>query len=299
MGEIRVGTASWADPELVKSGLFYPKTAKSPEERLRFYASQFSMVEVDSSYYAMPSSQNSEKWAARTPDDFIFNVKAFRLFTKHQTDPKFLPSAIRQAMPPTDKKNIYYEDVPLELRDELWRQFKIALEPLRQAGKLCAVHFQFPKWFVGNKRDFTHLEDIRERMAEYLLAIEFRARTWFDGERNADTLAMKRANGWVNVTVDEPQTGASSIPTIWDVTSPKLAIVRMHGRNHEQWDKKDLKVSADRFNYDYTNEELASFVEPIKLTASQVEMVQVIMNNNRDDQAVRNGATLRKFLGAR
>ena len=298
MAEIRVGTASWADPELVNSGLFYPREAKSPEERLRYYASQFSMVEVDSSYYAMPSSQNSQKWAERTPDDFLFNVKAFRLFTRHQTDPKLLPADIRKALPPADKKNIYYEDVPLELRDELWRQFKIALEPLRRAGKLVAVHFQFPKWFVGNKRDFDHLEDIRERMAEYLLAIEFRARTWFDGERNADTLAMKRANGWVNVTVDEPQTGPGSIPTVWDVTSLKLAIVRMHGRNHEQWDKKGLGVSADRFNYDYTDAELATFVEPIQRIAQEVSLVQVIMNNNREDQAVRNGATLRKMLNA-
>jgi uncharacterized protein YecE (DUF72 family) len=299
MGQIRVGSASWADPELVKSGLFYPKEAKSPEERLRFYASKFSLVEVDSSYYAMPSSTNSQKWADRTPDDFLFNMKAFRLFTRHQTDRKMLPADIRKALPARTKKMFYYEDVPEELRAELWRQFKIALEPLRRAGKLVAVHFQFPKWFVGNPRDFAHLEEIRERMADYLVAVEFRARTWFDGKRDERTLEMERRNGWVNVTVDEPDTGASSIPTVWDVTSPRLAIVRMHGRNHGQWDKKELKTSAERFDYDYTDDELAAFVKPIKKLAKQVDLVQVIMNNNRGDQGVRNGATLRDLLGAR
>ena len=192
MSNIRVGTASWADPDLVKSGLFYPPAAKSPEERLRYYCSQFSMVEVDSSYYAMPSSQNSEKWAERSPADFIFNIKAFRLFTRHQTEPKVLPASIRNALPPMEKKILYYDDVPLELRDELWRQYKLAIEPLRQTGKLGAVHFQFPKWFIADARGYAHLEEIRERMAGYTLAIEFRQKSWFAPERADAMLEYER-----------------------------------------------------------------------------------------------------------
>ena len=80
-GRLRVGTASWTDPSLIKSGKFYPKGCSSAEERLRYYADQFPMVEVDSSYYALPSGRNSEAWVLRTPDDFVFNIKAFRLFT--------------------------------------------------------------------------------------------------------------------------------------------------------------------------------------------------------------------------
>jgi uncharacterized protein YecE (DUF72 family) len=78
MGTIQVGTAPWTDKSLIESGRFYPKGRTSAEDRLRYYASQFPMVEVDSSYYAMPSARNAELWVERTPRGFTFNVKAFR-----------------------------------------------------------------------------------------------------------------------------------------------------------------------------------------------------------------------------
>mgnify|MGYP000550048598 CR=1 FL=1 len=97
--KILVGTASWTDKSLIDSGKFYPPEAKSPEARLRHYASLFPMVEVDSSYYAMPSASTAQLWAERTPADFVFNVKSFRLFTGHATQPKVLHSDIRTALP--------------------------------------------------------------------------------------------------------------------------------------------------------------------------------------------------------
>lgn len=126
MRKILVGTASWTDPGLIKSKLFYPPEAKSPEERLRYYASQFPIVEVDSSYYAMPSSSNAEKWAERTPDDFVFNIKAFRLLTGHQTPQASLPKDIQGelALHFVEKKNVYYKDRPAEIRDEMWRRYR-------------------------------------------------------------------------------------------------------------------------------------------------------------------------------
>jgi uncharacterized protein YecE (DUF72 family) len=101
-----------------------------------------------------------------------------------------------------------------------------------------------------------------------------------------------------NVVVDEPLNVPGSIPAVWSVTNPELAIVRMHGRNHEMWNAKGLKSSAERFDYDYTNDELQEFVEPIKKLAREVKRLHVVMNNNRDDQAIRNGRTLRTLLGA-
>ena len=95
---ILVGTASWADKSLVDSGKFYPPDVTSPEARLRYYASQFPMVEVDSSYYAMPLPATTQQWAERTPDNFVFNVKAFRLFTGHQTQPRVFPKDIQEAL---------------------------------------------------------------------------------------------------------------------------------------------------------------------------------------------------------
>ena len=122
---IVVGTCSWTDPSLIKAGTFYPKGCNSAEQRLRYYASQFPVVEVDSSYYAMPSAQNAQLWAQRVPASFRFNVKAFRLFTGHQTPPQALPRDLLQYLPPLGprQKNYYLRDLPAEIVDELWRRF--------------------------------------------------------------------------------------------------------------------------------------------------------------------------------
>src|SRR3712207_9083612 len=84
-GRILIGTSSWTDPTLVKDGNFYPSDANTAEKRLRFYAEQFPLVEVDSTYYFPPSEKNSELWVERTPKDFTFNIKAFSLLTQHPT----------------------------------------------------------------------------------------------------------------------------------------------------------------------------------------------------------------------
>ena len=91
MARLKIGTASWTDKSLLDSGKYYPADCKSAEARLRYYASEFPLVEVDSTYYGMPAERNSVLWTERTPEDFTFNVKAFRLFTSHQTQPKFPP----------------------------------------------------------------------------------------------------------------------------------------------------------------------------------------------------------------
>src|SRR5215475_2927070 len=136
MGDILIGTASWADKSLLDSKLFYPKEAKTAESRLRYYADHFPLVEVDSSYYALPAPQVAQLWALRTPKSFVFDVKAFRVFTQHQTPPQVLPNDIREALgPPAEKKNVYYSDFAPELMDEMWRRFKLALEPFRQVGR--------------------------------------------------------------------------------------------------------------------------------------------------------------------
>ena len=147
---VLVGTASWTDPTLIKSRRFYPKGCSSAAARLRYYASQFSLVEVNSRYYALPSVENSKVWVERTPADFTFNVKAFRLFTGHQTAVDALPPPIRDRLPSAiaTKKTIQYKDVPSELLDALWVFFIEALEPLKQAGKLGLVHFQFAPWLT-------------------------------------------------------------------------------------------------------------------------------------------------------
>jgi uncharacterized protein YecE (DUF72 family) len=146
-GQIEIGTASWTDKTLIASKRFYPRGCSSAEDRLRYYASQFPMVEVDSSYYAMPSERNTLLWAERTPEHFTFNVKAFRLFTQHQTPANALPADIQHDVHWhfATAKNIYYRDMPNEVLDEMWARYKRAIEPLRASGKLGAVHFQLRK----------------------------------------------------------------------------------------------------------------------------------------------------------
>jgi len=295
-GKILVGTASWTDPTLIKSRKFYPPEAKSAEARLKFYASRFPLVEVDSSYYAMPSPTNAALWAERTPDRFVFNIKAFRLLTQHQTEPKVLPANVQAALPEGAKKKIYYDDLAPDLKDEIWRQWILALEPLQAAGKLGAMLFQFPKWFIVRRSSFDHLRAIREYLPDASLAVEFRHESWFSERNRASTLAFERELGYTNVTVDEPQGLPGSIPTIWDVTNRELAILRLHGRNAETWNKRGLAAASDRFNYDYATEELSSFVDPVRALRDQAEQVHVVFNNNLEDQGVRNAQTMIELL---
>ena len=85
VSKILVGTSSWTDKTLIESGRFYPPSATTPEDRLKYYASQFPIVEIDSSYYGIPSVDNAMRWVERTPPGFVFNIKGYRLFTRHQT----------------------------------------------------------------------------------------------------------------------------------------------------------------------------------------------------------------------
>jgi uncharacterized protein YecE (DUF72 family) len=139
-----------------------PEGRQQPESRLRFYATQFPLVEVDTSYYAIPLAQTAQNWADRTPAHFTMNMKAFRLFTGHATSPKVLPPDLRAELPPLAKANFYFKDVPPALREALWQRFKEALEPLRSAGKLGMVHFQFAPWILRN-RDGTRTSPIASR----------------------------------------------------------------------------------------------------------------------------------------
>jgi len=292
MSNILVGTASWADKSLVDSRLFYPKDAKTAESRLRYYATRFPLVEVDSSYYAMPAPQVAQLWAERTPQRFVFDVKAFRLFTHHQTPTQALPADVREALGAVaEKRNVYYQDFPPELMDEMWRRFRLALEPLRQAGKLGAVLFQFPPWFFYRRSNLQHIAHCAQVLAGYQLAVEFRNRTWFDDKHRADVLAFEREQRVTHVVVDEPQGFSSSVPALWEVTCPALAIFRLHGRNAKTWEKKGLATSSERFDYEYQEKELRELVAPVHRLAQPAEQVHVVFNNNLRDQGIR-GATL-------
>ena len=293
---VLVGTASWTDKTLIACGRFYPPGTNSAEARLRFYASRFPLVEVDSSYYAMPSPATAQLWAERTPNDFTMNVKAFRIFTGHQTSPIVLHKDIRAALPPSTKTNLYYKDVSPELRDELWRRFTLALQPLRAAGKLGLVHFQFPPWLVCNAAGRAHVAHCVERMAGHTLSVEFRHQSWFADEQTEPTLAFERELGVVHTVVDGPQGFTNSVPAVWAVTHPAFALLRLHGRNTGTWNVKGATSASDRFNYDYPEEELGELAGQVRRLSHGALKTHVVFNNNMEDQGQRNAATMVRLI---
>jgi uncharacterized protein YecE (DUF72 family) len=299
MAKILVGTSSWTDKSLIDSGKFYPVAAKSPEDRLRFYASRFPIVEIDSSYYGIPSIENAGRWVERTPPDFVFNIKAYRLFTRHQTPVVSMTKKLREALGPAVGKNVYDKDVPDEVKLELWRHFRTVLERLRDAGNLGAVHMQFAPWVAFHPETFAYLDYCRAMLAGFTVAVEFRNKTWFNTEKHmARTLAFERDNELVNVVVDEPGGIANTIPSVWAVTNPSLTVIRLHGRNHGTWNRKGLKASSQRFDYDYTSDELQSISGHVQEIAGNVETTHVLFNNNYQDQGQRGALEMTAILAS-
>jgi uncharacterized protein YecE (DUF72 family) len=295
-GRILVGTTSWSEKTLVEESDFYPGDVKTPVARLRYYAGRFPVTEVDSTYYGMLRERNAQLWAERTPDGFVFDVKAFRLFTFHKTPLRALPADLREALGEVKKPSVYYRDVPEEIRRELWHRFRTALEPLRGAGKLGAVVFQFAPWFVFRREHVAHVERCAEMMAGLRVAVEMRNKSWFDEKHRASALAIERQHGLTNVVVDEPQGFGSSIPSVWEVTTPELAIVRLHGRNAQTWEAKELPSAAVRFEYRYGEHELAALAPPVRTLADRAEQVHVLFNNCYRDYAQIDAEALRVIM---
>lgn len=296
MGEILIGTTSWTDKTLIDSGRFYPSAVRTAEARLRYYAQRFPIVEVDSSYYALPSARNSALWVERTPASFVFDIKAFRLFTQHQTPRAALPADIRGALAEVERDNVYHQDLPPEALAELWRRFREAIAPLQGAGKLGLVVFQFPPWFMYQRSNLAYIEHCAGMLEDYRLAVEFRHRSWFDPQHCRDVLAFERDHDLVHVVVDEPQGFAASIPAVWEVTDPQVAAVRLHGRNRAMWQKRGLASAAERFNYLYSQDELEEFVPPVRALAAQARKVHVLFNNCYRDHAQQNAVALQGLL---
>lgn len=296
MGDILVGTCSWTEPTLIQSGRFYPDTARSAESRLRYYASQFPIVEVDSSYYALPGERTSRLWVERTSQSFVFDVKAFRLFTQHPTPLSALPKDVSERLPAASKEktSVYERGLPEDLLGDLWSRFEQALLPLDSAGKLGVVLFQFPPWFHAGRQQRDYVLSCRERLPQYRVAVEFRHGSWLNEANREHTLDFLRHNDMPFVCVDEPQGFESSMPPIVEATSD-IALVRFHGRNRETWQKKGI-TAAERFNYLYSEDELKAWGQKVRQLSSQARQVHVLFNNCYGDKAVVNARQIKLML---
>jgi uncharacterized protein YecE (DUF72 family) len=279
-GEIRIGTASWTDPTMTARGVFYPPDAETAEARLAYYARVFPLVEVDATYYALPLPATAQLWARRTPPGFTFDVKAHALMTGQPSETRRLPRQIREALPPTlaARSHLYGEDLPRDLRDEIWRLFLAGIEPLRASGKLGAVLLQYPRWVEPSARRRDAILEARERLAGLTCAVEFRNAAWLD-ERNAEqTLQFLADHGLPFVIVDEPQGLRSSVPPVVATTSPQLAIVRFHGRRAETWEARGIPA-VERYRYLYDRAELGEWVPRIIEAATATRQTHVLLNN--------------------
>jgi uncharacterized protein YecE (DUF72 family) len=279
-GEVRTGTASWTDPTMTARGVFYPDDAKTAEDRLRFYATKFPVVEVDSTYYALPREQQAKLWVERTPDDFVMDVKAHALMTGQPSEVKRLPKDIREALPDAlkDKARIYGKDLPKELSDRVWATFKEGVGPLREAGKLGAVFLQYPRWVFPSSEARERILDAASQLGDIPLTVEFRNGSWFN-EKNAErTLRFLGDHKIPYVIVDEPQGFKSSVPPVAAVTSPELAVFRFHGRREDLWEKPNIPPN-ERFRYLYDEDELADWAPRIAQAARTTKSVHALMNN--------------------
>lgn len=287
MSRIRVGTSSWTDKTLLESG-WYPEDAKTPEARLRHYASQFDVVEVDSTYYSLPSERNAVLWIERTPKDFVFNIKAFSVMTRHPTSVRGLPKDARSLLPEDAPQRLYPKDISLDVADLTWEMFRSALMPLHSAGKLGVVMFQFPQWFMPNRESKEYILSCKERLPDYDIAVEFRQGTWFaDEDATRRTLDFLRGEEIPFVCVDMPQGFASSIPPLAEATSDRLALMRFHGRRSEVWGKRGVPV-IERFKYDYSKKELEEWVPRIETLGEKARETHVLFNNCYRDYATKN-----------
>jgi uncharacterized protein YecE (DUF72 family) len=292
MARIRPGISSWTEPTLVKSG-WYPAEANTAEDRLRYYASKFSIAEIDSTFYAIPNEKTAHLWVERTPKDFVFNAKAYALLTHHPAPLSRLPKDLREKAGKS-QGNVYFRDLSPKDKESVWDRFREGMQPLEDAKKLGAIVFQFPKWFLPSPASYRFMEDLREWLPDFGIAVEFRQASWLKEERRQRVLQFLKDHGFTYVVVDEPQGFPSSVPPVVARTAP-LAMVRFHGHNRENWEKKGI-TTAEKFRYLYKPEELKSWVPKIEELARGAQQVHAVMNNCYSDYAVRNADDLAELL---
>ncbi|MEU4675496.1 DUF72 domain-containing protein [Micromonospora sp. NPDC023737] len=287
MGVIRVGTSSWADREVLGSG-WYPRSANTPADRLRWYARHFPVVEVDTSYYAVPAPETTQGWADAAPDGFSFDIKAFSLFTGHPTPVTALPRDLRPAGGP---ERVRRRDLSAGAYDEMWARFRAALDPIAAAGKLGAVLLQLPPWLARGAAAQRRVVDLAERCRPWRVGVEFRHRSWFDGRAALDTVDFLRRHELSLVCVDMPQGHPSSVPPVLIATT-ELAMVRFHGHS-DDWATGDKR---EKFRYAYGERELRHWSELLTELAGQSSELHVLFNNCCAGQAQRDAGRMAGLL---
>jgi uncharacterized protein YecE (DUF72 family) len=286
-GRIVVGTSSWADEGFVKH--WYPK-GLAARDRLGWYAERFEAVELNSSFYAIPGTENVERWSEATPDGFIFDVKLHRLLSRHATKPDALPPDMRGDVELNERGNVVASP---DAQRELTARIVTAVEPLERAGKLGAFLLQLTPGFDPRNHDISELDPIAEALGGRTLAVEFRHIGWMEGEQEERTLAELSKRGLAYVCVDAPrERHVPILPSVDAVTTERLAYLRCHGRDADRYMRG--RSVAERFDYDYSEKELEEIGERARGLAGDADQVHVMFNNNARDLAPKAAYRIRK-----
>jgi uncharacterized protein YecE (DUF72 family) len=290
-GKILVGTSSWADPGFVKE--WYPPKMVA-RERLPWYAQRFRYVELNSSFYAVPDRTTVHKWVQETPEDFVFDVKAHRLLSRHSAPLESLPPELRDEARTTGRGRV---QLTPELETALAERLVEETAPLAEAGKLGAYLVQLTPAFSPGRHRLEELDGLVAALKPHRIAVELRHRGWVSDKRREDTLRWFADGDVAFVDVDAPPDDHFSImPSGLDaVTADGLAYLRLHGRNGDGYLKG--KSVAERFGWRYDDRELEEVADRVQGLAEQAGEVHVAFNNNRGDDAPTAAQRFRALLG--
>lgn len=265
---IYIGVTGWGDHHRL-----YPNGTKQ-QDKLHIYSGHFPVVEVDSSFYAILSSRNYERWISETPESFRFVVKAYQGLTGHNR----------------------FTDSPPSL-DDMFDSFRASIEPLMRKNRLLNVLFQYPPWFNCTREHVEYLRYTKKKMDQVPLALEFRHQSWFDPRWRKKTLNFMRKEGWIHTICDEPQAGVGSVPTVLQVTNPQQTMIRFHGRNLRGWTAKGPSWKDVRYLYRYSVQELLEWKQHIVQLSTQTKHLVLLFNNNSGGDATDNAKQMIQLLG--
>ncbi|HHW15073.1 MAG TPA: DUF72 domain-containing protein [Firmicutes bacterium] len=258
---ILVGTAGFSYPDW--RGRFYPERLPA-QAMLGFYAEHFPFVEVNTTFYRLPAEGFLAGLARRTPEGFLFVIKAFQGLT-HQ-----------------------FRDLGEEGLRAAFALQRQRMEELAKEGRLAGLLIQFPSTFRRNPPNEAYLRRWREEMKEWPLVVEFRHRSWLAPEVEQ----LLRDERLAFAAVDEPRLPGLLPPVVWATAQP--GYVRFHGRNAAKW--WTHQQSYERYDYLYSEDELRQWVPPLRRLEAQVGTVLVAMNNHYQGKAPQNAKMLRELL---
>jgi len=265
-----------------------------PGERLQWYAQHFDLVEVNSTFYSVPEPRMVERWCAATPDDFTFDVKLHQLLSFHSTPAKLLPPALQRGAETDARGRV--KSTP-DLQQALLKIFLRATSIFRDAGKLGVFLLQLSPVFSPRKHKLVEIDPLIEMLSDYELAIEFRNRNWAVGDQLKATMDFLQKHHAVFVNLDAHESDHFMVmpSDVDEVTNSNVAYLRLHGRNANAYITG--KTVAARFDYDYSENEIAEVAQRSRKLASEARELHVVFNNNNLDYAPHAALRLRKALG--